>query len=668
MLKKNKRFLLLMGVAVLLIGGGVTAYWLLVQRKPVLGDAPVGSQLVPQDALLTASISTDSAPWQQLQLYGTPETKAALDKEITQLRDNLLTANGYNYEQDIRPSLGKTVTIAYLESRAPVPGTKQGQVPLLGRSLLPDLIVLPMESSTQAQQVFEKTKSQKATQFFERTYKGIQLRETHKSNTQNYSVALLGSFLVVTNNPKITERVIDTYKGGSSIAATPGYLEELPKINAAKPFAQLYLNMPVFSAVLAANSGRELSPEKIADSQQMQGVAATVTLESQGMRFQGISWLKPNSAQKYKVENTTTRLPRRLPADTLLMLAGGNLGQLWEDYAQGTQSNPFLPITPENLNSLFKAALGLDFENDLLPWMGDEFSLALIPASQEVLTLPENQQSPPLGAGVVLMVEARDRARAEATLKRLDQVMATRYGFQIEEAKLGGQPVVSWTSAYGGISATHGWLEGSIVFLTVGAPIASAILPEPQVSLIQTPLFQQAVPKKPEPNNGQFFVDVDRTINSSNLNLSRLLPPDRQLLAKAIRAIGFTGAIHDKRSTRFDLFVQLKTAIIPTPTPLPENPSETPGSPSVPQRARLRPSVPQTPQTSSGSPSVSQTPPRSPSKPSVPQTPEKPAISPTVSPTPQTSPSSPTVPQTPEKPAISPTVSQTPQTLPGQSP
>lgn len=627
MLKKKKPFLLLIGAAILLIGGGVTAYWLLVQRKPVLGDAPIGSQLVPQDALLVASITTDPSQWQQLQLYGTPDTKAALDKQFSQLQDNLLTANGYNYEQDIRPWLGKTMMVAYLGSKVPMPGATQKPSSLFGRSLLPDLIVLPVESPTQAQQLFDKTKSQKATQFFERTYKGIQIRETLKSNSQNYSIALLERFLVVTNHPKITERVIDTYKGGSSVVTTPGYLEQLPKItatNAVKPFAQLYLNMPVFSALLAANSRRELSTEKIMASQQMQGVTATVTLESQGMRFQGISWFKPNSTQKYNVENTTTRLPRRLPADTLLMLAGGNIKQLWEDYVQGADSNPLLPIAPDNLNRLFKGFLGIDFENDLLPWMEDEFSLALIPASSEVLALPENQQSPPLGAGVVLMVSARDRARAEATLRQLDRVMITRYGFQVGEMKLGNQTVVSLTSPYGGISVTHGWLEGSIVFFTLGAPIASAVLPEPQLSLIQSTLFQQAVPTQPNPNNGQFFLDVERTINSSNLYLPQFLPADQKLWAKAIRAIGYTGAIQDKQSSRFDLFVQLKTAVIPSPTPLPESSSPIPGSPSVPQTPASSPSGLQTPRTPSSRPSASPSPQSAPSTPAIQQTPQTP--------------------------------------------
>jgi hypothetical protein len=649
MLKKNKRFLLLiLGAAVLLVGSSVAAYWLLVQRKQVLGEAPVGSELIPQDALFTASVSTDSAQWQQMQLYGTPETKAALEKQLTQLGDNLLTANGFNYERDIRPLLGKTLMMAYLGSRKPVPGTPQGQLPLLGQLFPPDVIVLPLANPIQARQLFDKTKSQKATQFFERTYKGILIRETHKSNSQNFSLALLGRFVVVTTNPKLTEQVIDTSKGGSSIATTPGYREELPNIKAVNSFAQLYLNVPRLSAGLAANSSASLSPEKIAASQQMQGVAATVALEPQGMRFQGISWLRPNSSHKYKVENTTPRLARRLSADTLLMFSGGNLAQLWKDYAQGAQFNPLLQNTPAQLNAGLRAIAGLDFEQDLLPWMGDEFSLALIPASPELSAVPDNPTSPPLGAGVVLMVEASDRSRAEATLKRLDQIMATRYGFQVQETKVGGISVVNWTSPFGGVNAVHGWLEGNVVFLTLGAPIARGILPKPQVPLIQAPLFQQVLPIKPDPNNGQFFLDVERTLNSGNLNLAQSLPPDQKLIAKAIRAIGFTGAIQDRHSTRFELFVQLKTAVIPSPTPLPEIPSVQPISPSATPKRQPSPSSSlsksPTPQSSSSSPSAQPTPEKlQPSNsPSVTATPQikqpKPSSStPSVSPTPQPS-------------------------------
>jgi hypothetical protein len=77
-----------------------------------------------------------------------------------------------------------------------------------------------------------------------------------------------------------------------------------------------------------------------------QGVAATVNLEPEGMRFRGISWLKPNSTQKYQVENKTNTLARRLPADTLMMFSGGNLSRFWQDNAQNADSNPLSIISP----------------------------------------------------------------------------------------------------------------------------------------------------------------------------------------------------------------------------------------------------------------------------------------------------------------------------------
>jgi len=47
---------------------------------------PVGANIIPQDALLTLSLS-DSAQWQVLREFGTPQTQAELDKNLAQLRD-----------------------------------------------------------------------------------------------------------------------------------------------------------------------------------------------------------------------------------------------------------------------------------------------------------------------------------------------------------------------------------------------------------------------------------------------------------------------------------------------------------------------------------------------------------------------------------------------------
>jgi hypothetical protein len=120
--EKNKPSLLLtLGAAGLLISGGVAAYWILSQRNSLSGDMPVGANIIPQDAVLTLSVSTDFNQWQQLRQFGTKQTQAQLDQNLAQLRDRFLTANGYNYERDIQPWVGDEVTIAFLPPQAIAP-------------------------------------------------------------------------------------------------------------------------------------------------------------------------------------------------------------------------------------------------------------------------------------------------------------------------------------------------------------------------------------------------------------------------------------------------------------------------------------------------------------------------------------------------------------------
>jgi hypothetical protein len=353
----------------------------------------------------------------------------------------------------------------------------------------------------------------------------------------------------------------------------------LREISTGKGFAQLYLNIPAFAAAAADRSTRSLSGDTVAAEQPRQGVAATVVLEPEGMRLRGISWLKSDRPALPTTDNLSDRFSQRLPAQTLLMLSGSNFAQLWESYARGAESNPLTPIAPANLSAGLQATLDLNVEEDLLPWMDGEFALALIPASVDALAL-EEQPSPILGAGVALFFEASDRDRAEAAFAQLDAVMASRYQFLVEEAEQAGQTLVRWTSPLGGIDATHGWIEENVAFLTFGAPISEALLPSPPTSLDRTPQFQQVVPSQPNPHHGQFFLDVERTLNSGKLNLSQL-PPDWTRLAQAMDAIGFALGDRDARTSQFELFVDFKAISTSSPA-REESPSPPTPSPATP--------------------------------------------------------------------------------------
>ncbi|MEH2332416.1 DUF3352 domain-containing protein [Nostoc sp.] len=573
-MKKNKKssLVLTLSAAGLLIGAGsVAAYWLLAQRQISSSDLLVGANIIPGDALFAVSLTTDPQQWQKLRQFGTKETQTELDKNLVQLRDRFLTNNGYDFQKDIAPWVGDDVTIAIL---APATGNKPAPKPVTtNESAASDqqsmVMVLPVKNSEIAKSILAQPKTLKQGKWVDRIYQGIAIKQSEAQAGQNFSAALLdGRFLVITDSPKATERAIDAYKNKTSLVTTGGFTENFPKIANYQPFAQFYVNVPTAAKIAAASPNRPLPAQVLAQLQNNQGLAGTITLESEGIRFKGVSWLNPNSQRVLVVENKAGKMQNRIPAETLMMLTGGNLQRLWRDYVLTSQGNPLSPIAPEQIRGGIKSLTDLDLDKDLLSWMKGEFSLSVIPAT------PKEGSPNDFRAGLLFMVQTSDaysgqslRKSAEASISQLDEVMKNQYQFQVQPGKVAGQPVVNWVSPYGTLTATHGWLDGDVAFLVVGAPIADKIVPKPNYTLSGTLPFQQTVPTEPNPTNGQFFLDVERTVK--NFPLPTLIP-NQQTLLDATRSIGMTSAVSDNRSNRYDIFIELKKVTNATTLPSPE--------------------------------------------------------------------------------------------------
>ncbi|MBW4695435.1 MAG: DUF3352 domain-containing protein [Lyngbya sp. HA4199-MV5] len=585
MIKKKKPSLLLpIGAAVLLVGGGAAAYWVLTKGGIGSGDLPVGAEVIPQDALMTLSVSTDPGQWQQLREFGTPQSQAAFDQNLVQLRNRLLTANGYDYEKDIQPWIGKEVSIALL-----APPAAPNAAPVLPKPVA--IVVLPIQNPLQAKQLLEKPRSQTAGKLVDRTYKGFQIKET-QGKAENFSVTVFdGKLLVVTTDPKVMDRAIDTYKGEQgqrALKTIPGIAQALSKIQTTQTFGQLYLNVPAATAFTLATTGKAADASKTAPMSETQGVAATMSLEAEGMRFKGVTWYKPDSQKTYQVENKAKTMPDRLPANTLLMASGGNLRQFWQNYNQGATALNFAlpnskPSESDWLQKALKSTINMDLEKDFLAWMDGEFAVAMT-------NVPDGSPSG-LPFNLLFMVKSSDRNATEATLKQLDQTLADKYKFKVEEAKVGDQAVTNWTLPTIGFAVTHGWLTDNVAFIALGSPnvsVVNDILPKPAASLGASQPFKASVPADPNPNNGNFFANLD-LYKAKKLPLPQL-PLGNQNLLDAVRSIGVTAAISDDRSTRYDVSLLLQKAGKPAPLPSPTVPSSTP-SPSNNPALEL-PSVP----------------------------------------------------------------------------
>lgn len=579
MTKNPKMPLVLAAVAAtLLIAGGAATYWFLSQKRQqeVLDEMPVGVEVVPQDVLMSISMSTNSEQWHQMRQFGTPETQAAFDGRLAELRDRLLAANGYDYSKDIQPWVGPEVTVAFLSPNGSSPTSSRIGMATEKNSLV---LVVPVAKPLLAKQLLDQQGLQ--SDWVDRTYKGIEIKETKKtaSEQEQYSTAVLSTrYLVVTNNPQATNRVIDTYQQGNpSLASTPGYREAYRQIQNSAPFARIYVNLPQAAAIASANSAQPIPPDKLAEVQQNQGLAATAIVMPSGILFQGISWLHPQSEKRHVLENNAQIMPQLLPADTMLMISGGNLARLWQEYTREAEANPIGLLDAAWLRQALAQTTGLDLEADLLNWMESEFSLAMIPAiSGTDSTVP---------FALSLMVQATDRRAATKTLKQLDDIMLGKYKFQVSEGQItdksgASRDVITWTPSFGLLNITRGWLDDNIAFLTVGAPVAGAIIPRSrtetespkQPRLATSELFRETVPLELEPNNGHFFIDVDRVFDPNILSFL-IVPPKQKAVLNAIRSLGVTAAVTSSRTIRYDVFVGLKQGnspgVLPSPPPTP---------------------------------------------------------------------------------------------------
>jgi hypothetical protein len=370
---------------------------------------------------------------------------------------------------------------------------------------------------------------------------------------KSHAIAILDQrYLVLTSAGAPINQVIDTFKGKPSVAQTPRFAEAMREIQERRPLAEIYVNMPAATAQMAASRDQPLAPEIAVRVQEVRGLATTITLEDHTLNFKTISWLDPDAKQKLKVENKASNLAQYLPADTLIMASGGNFQDLWTAYIQGTPAQLVLPFNFQEWAKQFSESTGIDFDKTFVPWMNREFTGAVVPVA-------ENKPEASPGAGLVFLVKTSDRTATTLAFQQLDDAVRDRFDFQIAESNLDKTPVISWRVPPGLPVADHGWLSHDLPFLTLGTPMATRLIPAPQERLADQKRFRTALKSQLKPHNGQFFVDMNPTLEWMQANpLLPKLAPNTLTFAEAIESIGMTTAIRNSWSTRYDIRVILK--------------------------------------------------------------------------------------------------------------
>lgn len=589
---KNRFVIVAISALTALAAGGITAYWFLNQRSFGGRNLPVGITAVPQDVLMTISLSTDQNQWERLQRLGTDESQARLNSLLNEWRDRLLTANNLNYTDDIQPWIGDEITIALMgPTSLNIPSTEPSEngnsddassdvdqnsdteqersdaegldadasesdsteAPL---DLDPDLIdpaqeqaaviFLPIADPLEAQSILTSA-MESGPSPTERDHRGITIQTFQQDDMETYEVAVFDrKLLVIATQAMVLDSVIDTYKGQPSVVDTPGYENAVRAVSTAQPIAQVYVNAHVARTITAANSTEIARSRNLAPLQNTQGFTATATINPNGVRLRGISWLLPDS-DPFPMENQgRNQLAAQLPDSTLIVLSGSNLKTLWDGYSQRTDDEAEGPFAPKNLRSASQTVLGLDLETDVIAWMSGDFALALASTA--------NASSDLRSAGLVFMIEASDRELAKRTLTQLDETVESRYRFRVTDAQLGGTDVINWQSPFAAITITRGWLDDEVAFLGFNN-VTKNMVPEPSNSLENLDVFRQATASQPNANTGYFFINLEEFVQARDQLPVPTFPEEQAAFVDAIRAIGVTTSVEGDRQLRYDISV-----------------------------------------------------------------------------------------------------------------
>ncbi|NJM97727.1 MAG: DUF3352 domain-containing protein [Phormidesmis sp. RL_2_1] len=587
---------LTLGVTIL-VGAGAIAYLNFAQRAPK-SLPPAGTQLVPQTALAAITLTTDELTWTKLRQFGTADSQQQFDTVLSGWKDRLFTANGYSFKRDIQPWIGDRITLALL----PTPSSQQsssgdnlnsgglngGGLEAAAQNLI---LIVPIADAPKARDLLAQGSPKADVNWESRSYKGIDIQTITTPDGQGLESAVIGTnWLLLSNTATAIEQAIDTHKGGKSLLDIAGYRKATTRAQSPQPpgknFAQLYLNIPLANQLLETppDTTTTVQSGSILPLQGSQGIIATALIEPEGVRFKGTSWLLPKNDLAYSnLSNEAGEMPRRLPDDTLVMMSGSNLQQFWRAFSESNSSPPFFP-NPQNLKAGLLTQTGLDIDEDVMPWAAGEFALALLPpvgddktaaAREKEKNANEAAPAPPTpadteaavptthSAPLMLMVQTNDRSTAESVWAQLDEVMISRYRFQVETDEFEGGTVTRWISPFQGLQFSHGWLPGNVTFFAVGEGAADTVAPKPEQSLAENSLFQTLTTAAPKPNNGHFYLDLAQ-INALGSSVFPLPQLSTSEASSAIQAVGLTTTLGDGQAKlgaydtmEYELYIKL---------------------------------------------------------------------------------------------------------------
>jgi hypothetical protein len=354
-----------------------------------------------------------------------------------------------------------------------------------------------------------------------------------------------------------------------ALATAYGSLAEMIKYSASD------FSLPDLPFDLPLSIPDDISPRDIAQFASLQldsSLEVVIYPTAQGIRVQGRGYYDDTVLQTLPTltEPASPVVLNYIPGNSYVMVSGQNLALAWENISAGLEANETTQSFLEQARTMFTAFTGLDLDADVFGWMDQGFSAFLFPTAETPLTtiLPD------LHIGLGIALQTRDRDRATATFRTLDETLGSTF-LTLDTQTVDSTSITGWGFPLEDGTASvsflgRGWVSDDTLLLSTSLGSLTELLGlEPLQTLPNTFRFVQSTRSFPQPNQGYLYAN---TAPMRDL-INRFIPPDpedptdlewRQLLA-SIQVVSGTLSFNDT-ALQLDGLMMLAPAAERSPT------------------------------------------------------------------------------------------------------
>ncbi|MDJ0632948.1 MAG: DUF3352 domain-containing protein [Xenococcaceae cyanobacterium MO_188.B29] len=161
-----------------------------------------GFQLIPQEALVTLYISTNSQNWQQIKTLAPPEARSLLKQELNTFISRTAVLKELNYQQDIHPWIGNIMLAFLPKNNFEFEEERENY-----------LLIVGIKNKLELLNFANKLENDTERQLESNNYKNIPIVKITDPNNHSLFLAILKNKLLLSPEPQILESAIDTWQG-----------------------------------------------------------------------------------------------------------------------------------------------------------------------------------------------------------------------------------------------------------------------------------------------------------------------------------------------------------------------------------------------------------------------------------------------------------------------